>query len=72
MLIFKVRVMLAAHDCAEGFWMGNLKHKNVAGIEVSSQMQAAEKKKAGGKGKRKRQEEEEEEEEEGDEEAADE
>ena len=30
-ILFKVRVMLSAHGCTEGFWMGNLKHKNVAG-----------------------------------------
>ena len=30
-ILFKVRVMLSAHGCPEGFWMGNLKHKNVAG-----------------------------------------
>ena len=30
----QVRHMLLSHDCTESFWMGNLKHKNVAGEEV--------------------------------------
>ena len=38
-LIFTVKVILKENDCAEGFWMGNLKHKNSKGEEVSSQMQ---------------------------------
>ena len=48
-LIFTVKVILKENDCAEGFWMGNLKHKNSKGEEVSSQMQVERKQKAGPK-----------------------
>ena len=37
-LIFQVKVMLQANDVREGFWMGNLKHKDLQGKETSSQM----------------------------------
>lgn len=42
-LIFAVKVLLQEHGVSSGFWMGNLKHKNVAGEEVSSQMVRVEK-----------------------------
>ena len=53
-LIFEVKVLLASHGCRDGFWMGNLKHKDLRGQETSSQMApAVEQKKAKAKGKRK-------------------
>ena len=51
-ILFKVKAMLAVHGCPGGFWMGNLKHKNVAGEEVSSQMAIPVKEKKAGKRKR--------------------
>ena len=69
-LIFEVKVLLRTHDCGDGFWMGNLKHKDMRGQETSSQMvPAVEKPK--GKGKRKAAEVEEEDEDEDEAEAAD-
>ena len=67
-IIFEVKVLLQTHDCRESFWMGNLKHKDLHGQEISSQMEPAwAKSKAEGKkpakaGKRKAVAEEEEEE----------
>ena len=40
-VVFGVKAMLQEHKCQDSFWLGNLKHKNAAGEEVSSQMQAA-------------------------------
>ena len=37
-LVFHVKLLLKSNNCHEGFWMGNLKHKALAGHEVSSQM----------------------------------
>jgi len=37
-LIYGIKTMLQENNCREGFWLGNLKHKNVFGEEVSSQM----------------------------------
>lgn len=37
-LVFKVKAMLEANQCAGAFWMGNLKHRNLAGKEIPSQI----------------------------------
>mmetsp|Transcript_34666 Transcript_34666/g.115862 ORF Transcript_34666/g.115862 Transcript_34666/m.115862 type:complete len:250 (-) Transcript_34666:274-1023(-) len=37
-LVLQVKVMLQKNGCREAFWVGNLKHKNSSGVEVSSQM----------------------------------
>ena len=52
-LIFSVKQLLKDNGCAEGFWMGNLKHKDSKGQEVSSQMQIEKKTKKDGKAKAK-------------------
>ena len=52
-LIFSVKQLLKDNGCAEGFWMGNLKHKDSKGQEVSSQMQIERKAKKDGKVKAK-------------------
>ena len=52
-LIFSVKQLLKDNGCAEGFWMGNLKHKDSRGQEVSSQMQVEKKTKKDGKAKAK-------------------
>lgn len=36
-LIYRVKAMLAANGCANAFWMGNLKNKNLKGQEIVSQ-----------------------------------
>ena len=38
-LLFTVKVMLKENGADDAFWMGNLKHKNTKGEEVSSQME---------------------------------
>jgi Fanconi anemia group D2 protein len=63
-LIFKVKVMLQANDVREGFWMGNLKHKNLHGQETSSQLAVVPPPDKGSKGKKRKKAAEEEEEEE--------
>jgi Fanconi anemia group D2 protein len=37
-LLFKVKMMLQQHGSLSAFWMGNLKHRNIVGEEVSSQI----------------------------------
>lgn len=36
-LLYRVKAMLAANGCANAFWMGNLKNKNLKGQEILSQ-----------------------------------
>ncbi|CAH0725783.1 unnamed protein product, partial [Brenthis ino] len=36
-LLYKVKALLAANNCSEAFWMGNLKNKNIHGEVISSQ-----------------------------------
>lgn len=36
-LFYRVKHMLAAHGCAEAFWIGQLKNKNLKGQEILSQ-----------------------------------
>lgn len=36
LLLFRVRSMLAANGCADAFWMGNLKNKDLKGQEITS------------------------------------
>ena len=63
--------MLKANGCTEGFWMGNLKHKNLQGDEVPSQMVGQKLQPKGKRGRKEVESEvEEEEEEEGEEEGA--
>ncbi|RKP05816.1 Fanconi anaemia protein FANCD2 [Thamnocephalis sphaerospora] len=38
MILFRVKAMLGHHNALGAFWLGNLKHRNIAGEEVSSQM----------------------------------
>ena len=35
----RVKSMLARNNCASIFWMGNLKHRDIKGAEVSSQLE---------------------------------
>jgi hypothetical protein len=37
-LVFRVKAMLDRNGCANAFWIGNLKHKSIKGVELSSQM----------------------------------
>ncbi|KAG0083304.1 Fanconi anemia group D2 protein [Podila epicladia] len=37
-LIFQVKLMLETNDARVAFWVGNLKHRNLAGEEISSQL----------------------------------
>lgn len=37
MLIYKVKAALAANNCSEAFWMGNLKNKNIHGEIIATQ-----------------------------------
>ncbi|KAF9581589.1 Fanconi anemia group D2 protein [Lunasporangiospora selenospora] len=37
-LIFQVKLMLENNDAGAAFWLGNLKHRNLAGEEISSQL----------------------------------
>ncbi|KAK3841792.1 MAG: Fanconi anemia protein FANCD2 [Linnemannia gamsii] len=37
-LIFEVKLMLENNDASAAFWLGNLKHRNLAGEEISSQL----------------------------------
>lgn len=36
-LVYKVKGALAANKCSSAFWMGNLKNKNIYGVEILSQ-----------------------------------
>ncbi|CAK9294915.1 unnamed protein product [Gordionus sp. m RMFG-2023] len=36
--VFKVKDMLAKNNCSDAFWLGNLKHRDLQGIEISSQI----------------------------------
>ena len=36
-LLYRVKAMLAANGCAEAFWLGNLKNRNLQGDEIHSQ-----------------------------------
>ncbi|KAF9415264.1 hypothetical protein HW555_007013 [Spodoptera exigua] len=36
-LIYKVKAVLAANNCSEAFWMGNLKNKDIHGEVIASQ-----------------------------------
>ncbi|KAJ2943939.1 hypothetical protein O0L34_g8262 [Tuta absoluta] len=36
-LIYKVKAALAANNCSEAFWMGNLKNKNIHGEVIATQ-----------------------------------
>jgi hypothetical protein len=36
-LIFEVKIMLSNNECIGAFWIGNLRHRNIAGKFVSSQ-----------------------------------
>ncbi|KAF9375242.1 Fanconi anemia group D2 protein, partial [Podila verticillata] len=38
LLIFQVKLMLETNDARVAFWVGNLKHRNLAGEEISSQL----------------------------------
>ncbi|KAF9398004.1 Fanconi anemia group D2 protein, partial [Podila epigama] len=38
LLIFQVKLMLETNDARAAFWLGNLKHRNLAGEEISSQL----------------------------------
>lgn len=37
-LLYKVKAALAANKCSSGFWVGNLKNKNLVGDEILSQV----------------------------------
>ncbi|KAF9927139.1 Fanconi anemia group D2 protein, partial [Mortierella alpina] len=37
-LIFEVKLMLENNDASAAFWLGNLKHRNLAGEEISSEL----------------------------------
>lgn len=37
-LLFRVKGMLALHNCQEAFWLGNLKNRNIQGDEILSQV----------------------------------
>nr|XP_039256408.1 Fanconi anemia group D2 protein-like [Styela clava] len=37
-LLFRVKGMLALHNCQEAFWLGNLKNRNIQGEEILSQI----------------------------------
>lgn len=37
-LIFEVKLMLENNDAGAAFWLGNLKHRNLRGEEISSQL----------------------------------
>eukprot|EP00002_Diphylleia_rotans_P012860 TRINITY_DN250_c0_g1_i9.p1 TRINITY_DN250_c0_g1~~TRINITY_DN250_c0_g1_i9.p1 ORF type:complete len:1709 (-),score=385.21 TRINITY_DN250_c0_g1_i9:107-5233(-) len=37
-LIFKVKFVLKTNNCLGAFWLGNLKHRDVSGVEVQSQV----------------------------------
>eukprot|EP01135_Chromosphaera_perkinsii_P010387 Nk52_evm59s2118 gene=Nk52_evmTU59s2118 len=37
-IIYRVKAMLEHNECLEAFWLGNLKHRNLKGEEVPSQM----------------------------------
>ena len=52
--IYNVKVMLQLHKCRDAFWIGNLKHKNAAGKEVSSQLAPPSAVKGKGKGKKRK------------------
>ncbi|ORZ28109.1 Fanconi anaemia protein FANCD2 [Lobosporangium transversale] len=39
-LIFEVKLMLETNDAGAAFWLGNLKHRNLRGEEISSQLPA--------------------------------
>ncbi|KAF9963205.1 Fanconi anemia group D2 protein [Modicella reniformis] len=39
-LIFEVKLMLENNDAGAAFWLGNLKHRNLRGEEISSQLPA--------------------------------
>jgi len=36
-LLFEVKIMLDDNECLNAFWIGNLRHRNIAGNFVSSQ-----------------------------------
>ena len=36
--VLKVKAMLADHGCADAFWLGNLKQRNLKGEEIVSQV----------------------------------
>ncbi|KAI8053073.1 Fanconi anaemia protein FancD2 nuclease-domain-containing protein [Syncephalis plumigaleata] len=38
MILFRVKAMHGHHNVLGAFWLGNLKHRNLAGEEISSQM----------------------------------
>lgn len=40
-LIYKVKAVLAANNCSEAFWMGNLKNKDIHGEVIASQQSIA-------------------------------
>ncbi|KAG0324848.1 Fanconi anemia group D2 protein [Dissophora globulifera] len=40
-LIFEVKLMLENNDAGAAFWLGNLKHRNLRGEEISSQLPVA-------------------------------
>ncbi|XP_062522638.1 Fanconi anemia group D2 protein-like isoform X2 [Corticium candelabrum] len=39
--VFRVKAMLAIHNCQEAFWLGNLKNRNLQGEEIASQSQVS-------------------------------
>ena len=38
MFVLRVRQSLSLNDCSDMFWIGNLKHRNIEGEEISSQI----------------------------------
>ncbi|XP_054717600.1 Fanconi anemia group D2 protein-like [Uloborus diversus] len=36
--VFRIKVMLAINKCEEAFWIGNLKNRDLKGVEISSQV----------------------------------
>jgi len=41
MLLYKVKELLMNHNCAEAFWLGNLKNRDLQGHEILSQASQA-------------------------------
>jgi len=39
LLVLKVKALMVDNNCKNEFWIGNLKHRNLAGQEINSQMQ---------------------------------
>ncbi|KAF4514261.1 UNVERIFIED_CONTAM: hypothetical protein B566_EDAN019410 [Ephemera danica] len=39
-MVYRTKSMLMVNGCAQAFWMGNLKNRNLKGEEIPSQMDA--------------------------------